>query len=72
VNESNDKIVRTVWSGAVDLLRRLTVHAVDDILDGGDIAFDGFVDQGTSNVSLRPGPPCGLSFGCENCPYGQS
>lgn len=24
------------------------------------------------SVSLRPGPPCGMSFGSANCPYGQS
>jgi hypothetical protein len=41
--------VRAVWSGAVDLLWRLAVHPVDDILDGGDIAVDGFVDQGASH-----------------------
>jgi transposase, IS5 family len=23
-------------------------------------------------VSLRPGPPCRVNCGCENCPYGQS
>jgi hypothetical protein len=28
--------------------------------------------NGVLNVSLRPGPPCGLSFGGENCAYGQS
>ena len=25
-----------------------------------------------SAVSLRPVPPCRMSFGGENCPYGQS
>ena len=38
-------------------------------LEGG--AADVF-GPGGSSVSLRPGPPCGMTFGGENCPYGQS
>jgi hypothetical protein len=65
------------WHLFFKYLRRHIGQSVDDLDDFEIVALAQHYGAPTrlldwSFVSLRPGPPCGLSFGGENCAYGQS